>query len=472
MKYCTTKSVLALICLSGAFLIAPLIQKSEFIGMLDVIAISIAFVLVLAVQVILIIGFRFIELKLWNLDLASGLLCCLFLLANAFYFLYVLLSAPRYVFIMSAVVLATIFVISQRHERLQHFIFVFAGVFLGICLGSAVVSLYQAPETISAGKQSQINGPTQRSVYVVVFDSLVSRSSLEMFYGSGRRPHVRYLEDEGFQLYDVLSAGDSTIESFVKMLALGQFVVSKRYKTFFNGIDPVPLYALLRQKGFKIQFVAAQSYFGIDVGKLDSYFPKYNTVSICDFVDARYMMVLCAEYLRNAIWRPSRGQREIAHELGSDVNAQTQFVLSKLAYRKNMLGDHWFSISYINYPGHSPTNYHFSDMVARTRFIAEMNTKNPQLVDQVMAIKSHILAQNRDAVIVFLGDHGGWLTRSAQPGDALQDNIVLDQNLIDLDRRGVLLAVYPRQFCAKRLRDRADTSLVLGDLAVCAAEAD
>jgi len=461
------RSLLIFCYLSSALFIAPLTHRMQSIWLVDFVFVFLAFLATMLVQCGLIFGVTIAESRWRRLDTVSALVCGALLIANSFYFFFILLSLQRSAFLLPAAAVVALFCISRINEALRRYTVTFVRIFIAISLIVGMVNTYSPAESESANyNRAAFGRSANRGVYVVVFDSLVSRRSLEVFYEGRESRHVKSLEREGFQLYDVRSAGESTIASFHKMFSLGKELSGRRYKTFFNGIDPVPLYELLRDHNYQIQFLSGRNYFGVDAGKIDSYLPKRSVVTVCDFVDARYLVFPCADWFRK--WRNVILVPGAVEEFGADGSTEVQYILSNLAFADS--GKYWFSVSYINFPAHSPSNHVFADSTSRARVISEMNRKVARLGEYFSSIKDFIQKKDPNAIIVFVGDHGGWLTRSAQPGEKLREGLVLDRELIDLDRRGILLAVFPKEACNERLYDRSDTSLLFDDLVQCASD--
>ena len=77
-----------------------------------------------------------------------------------------------------------------------------------------------------------------------------------------------------------------------------------------------------------------------------------------------------------------------------------------------------------------------------------------------------IRSRDRDPVIVIFGDHGPWLTRGARPGDVFDGKPLTDAT-IDLDRRGILLGVYPRDFCVDAITRLPDSARLFSVMLDC-----
>ena len=144
------------------------------------------------------------------------------------------------------------------------------------------------------------------------------------------------------------------------------------------------------------------------------------------------------------------------------------FVTERLAFAQNNGTARWFSVSYVWFPGHA-NSYLGNNLVAKEDYRGKMAEKLPQLNDKFGFLKQQILSNDPSAAIVFVGDHGGWLTgrwnigENEAPSNGSKD-------ILDLDRRGILLAVYPSKFCSQELLKMGDSTLIMKLLADCATE--
>ena len=88
--------------------------------------------------------------------------------------------------------------------------------------------------------------------------------------------------------------------------------------------------------------------------------------------------------------------------------------------------------------------------------------------EQFRFIQKQIFSHDPGAAIIFVGDHGGWATGSWTVGAAKAPHNGTKE-LLNLDRRGVLLAVYPKGFCQQQLTKVAkEPALLLNQLVDCA----
>jgi hypothetical protein len=75
-----------------------------------------------------------------------------------------------------------------------------------------------------------------------------------------------------------------------------------------------------------------------------------------------------------------------------------------------------------------------------------------------------IIREDPDAVIVLFGDHGTGLTRDAElddPNDPFGASRILE------DRFGVMVAVYPQDFCTNRIFEGSTTSHLVENVVKC-----
>ena len=143
------------------------------------------------------------------------------------------------------------------------------------------------------------------------------------------------------------------------------------------------------------------------------------------------------------------------------------FVSNRLAFAETADTPRWFSVSYVWFPGHSTMRNGY-DLIAKEKYVRQMEGKLPQLSDQFRFIFNQILNHDPGAAIIFVGDHGGWGTGLWTPGDTNAPPGGTKE-LIHLDQRGTLLAVYPKGFCQQRLINvKKEPALLIKHLVDCA----
>ena len=104
-----------------------------------------------------------------------------------------------------------------------------------------------------------------KNLYIIGIDGMVSRLALQKIYDSSGSVAYNWLQENGFKLYDVRSAGDQTLTTYGALLTGKKDLHSRAVRPYFNGSWGNEFYKKLRSAGYKIQFFNDSDYFGIDV---------------------------------------------------------------------------------------------------------------------------------------------------------------------------------------------------------------
>ena len=457
------------VALAFVFFAAPLVQKSYVVTVLDVIFIFISFVAVILIEGVGLVGVLRLERRWQWMPVTSFLLAAGLMAANVFHFFFVVSNAAATTFFIILMISSTLLLASFWSAKAGKFVRWFCVVMLLIMCTTEWIMQHSLSErgTQDYPIVNEGYGQAQKSVYVIAFDALASRQALKELYDLTDLPHVKYLEKIGFQLYDTVSPGYDTTDTFVSWYSLGAVHSARNSKHLFNGVTNNPLYSLLHEKKFKIQFIYHSNYFGVDAGRIDSFYPQHNTISICEFVDTRYGFGVCSKWATQVLWKPVLllvNKKDLLVP-NNESTGGYEFVANRLEFSQRPDPARWFSVSYVFFPGHAGI-YPGDDLAAKEKYRNLMAEKLPQLNDQFGFIQQQILSHDPEAAIVFIGDHGGWLTGRWEIGgrDAPTNGT---KALLDLDRSGILLAVYPNTFCQRPLSEMKDSTLVLKILVDC-----
>src|SRR5690606_14363724 len=121
-------------------------------------------------------------------------------------------------------------------------------------------------------------------------------------------------------------------------------------------------------------------------------------------------------------------------------------------------------ISHIAFPKHTQKSHRFDNPEQVAAFREQTRGWVPSVVDNYRQIIGAIKKNDPDAVIVTFGDHGAHITRgmtSAKPNEFFSTDDYI------ADRHGVMLAVYPADFCKNLFFEGASTALVVKHVIEC-----
>ena len=457
----------AFVLLSLATVVVPLAGIVDVLGWSDVLYVGAVFALVLIVELaVLRVVLAIARSGTRQRSFARAWLALAFAV-NAASFVAPLLNAsiPTLLLIIPCAGVISWYFFGRAATRRA--LAAFAVLYVAIAVGHAAYSPAASSPDDRGGATPVATQGEMRSIFVFGFDALVSGRGLVTLFGVHEHPTREVLDALGFAVHDTYSPGDHTLATYGRMFMLAEPFNHTIARTFFNGVRPVPLYERLRRDGARVQFLYATEYFGVDAHRLDYFYPDRATPFICEFVDVRYGLFACRLWFRKSVER-FLGIRLVARyaDLAQDDDVEFERILQRYAAAAAS-GETWFSFAHLWFPGHTALDYRFDDAEAaqryRSRYLQQLDTVSRYTRRLVQAIRE----RDPRAVIVILGDHGAGLTRGGRVGSTF-DGALLDNDVIELDRRGVLLGVYPRDFCAERIARLPDTAALFAVILDCA----
>jgi hypothetical protein len=375
---------------------------------------------------------------------------------NSFYFVFVLTSWSRWQYLVYCCLVSVLFLIAISRRGLRE------AVFLSIFIIATPVLQNSAFQKSEFEKSSGINGFVEspnkykeyhKNIYIIGIDGMVSRLALQKIYDSSGSVAYNWLQENGFKLYDVRSAGDQTLTTYGTLLTGKKDLHPRAVRPYFNGSWDSEFYKALRSAGYKIQFFNESDYFGTDVGLIENFSPKHSTFSICNFVDKRWAFYFC----------------EWIGGIGVKLDGNTSLFEKIEFYKKNAeihADQKWVSLNHIWFPGHTIGSYDGANSKDFENYRNYYLTAQNQLKDAFIELVSFIKKRDPDPVIIFFGDHGAYALRSNKnfTFKNFQENEMAE--LHELDARSALLAIYPNDFCEKKI-NMSDTSSLFLKFAEC-----
>ncbi len=463
-----SKLVVGLALVSLIFVSSPLIQRHGSINRFDIAFVTLVFGCVIVLESMAILFLEYFESKSKLIQFLACLIAGLFLSLNIFNFYFVLTNSRPYVYFLICVPLVIVLIYSKYSLVANRLIVLLCCVMFIVMGVSEVVLLSPGASENRLSNSSAVSGKAKRSIYFISFDALVSRVALTQLYQANEKSHIDFLESNNFEVYDILSPGVDTTNSFVEWFSFGSLHGLRNPKEYFNGMTQNPLLRHLKNSAFRVQFVTPSNYFGIDMGLIDSFYPKNYSISICEFINSRYAFGFCHGVIYKKFLEPILLMQNNKVADPSYKRADHEIVAENLDFAQSQDDPRWFSISYISFPGHSSL-YFSDDAIAIESYRLGYIKKLPELKNQFQALFQLIRDKDPEAVIVFVGDHGGYLTGRWE----LFDKFVpkgANERLLDLDRRSVLLGVYPNSFCEeeiKGIKGKSEASLLMKMLVDC-----
>jgi hypothetical protein len=358
---------------------------------------------------------------------------------NFTYFLLPYLLLTNLILVTLYVTIFTILLKSKSHR----FTIIFICVFL-------TTALYQG--LYFKGNLNNVTPISQKykakkNIYIIGIDGMIS-SKIFYKYFKKESEATRKLKDKGFSIFDIESAGKSTLETYSSLISYSSSIdiPPRKWREIISD-KKSKFYEDLNSLGYKKQFTYANNYFGQDPNKVyDDYFPKNTTVmGFCNYVDNRWGWKICNIY-----------NYSIKKELTSDPFN----IFFKRANRVFHKKDKWLSIFHIWFPGHSSNNFNARKENEFNIYKNYYLNSQKKLSKDFEKITNYILSNDPDAVIVFVGDHGSFLLRGLEPGDSLKSIGQLIDLDFKLDNTDVLLAIYPKEIGEKVMSKKRKPALL------------
>lgn len=384
--------------------------------------------------------------------------------ATGFYVLYFLLDASfgktdliRYGFIALAL-LATALI------RKKGFYFVNIALLLMTIMAFAELTYSLSTKSISGnvmGKNidkahdSSIKFITKPNIYLVHLESYHSPTAMKYLYNFDNNEFVTNLTNLGFFVsQNNFSNYDGTLSSTASI-----FLQQHDYYKLANGLNDAvgvrdmvggrlynPVLAVLKNNGYKLEFIHYDSYnfFGSDY--LDYQYPPNNIHdAFLVFQNTQINM------WRAKIFRMRKPQRRVAELRSEDKDNFKQILWNVLDTKRQENTPYFY---YIKFSGaeHTPSDNTYNWTNSEGKWLAKyrkiVTDNNPEMLEMV----NKIIKNDPTAIIIMYGDHGATRYRSIllgekKPVDANQ--LIYDRRKITgydlaLDMFGVFVAVrYP-----------------------------
>ena len=447
--------MLLLVCTSLAIAVWPISTSSQEITPLEFGVLIVAFALILAIQcaALWLIG-RFVAKYA---DAAANVLVVTFAALNAYYFAFITLEAHWRTRNLLAVLFGIVVAILLRARPSQSRVALFTTAFVCLALGQYGYGRVMPAAAHVATDQGAITLKSKRNVYLISSESLHSPYALRHLYGIADTPHVVYLKQEGFRVLDRnYSADTHTRTTYQRILEYSRFLGSpEEMRDVFRLGNAT--FASFGRAGYGIQFIYVSSYLDVNHNIIDHGFPGEGFY-ICDHLKRAFYYFVCRAPVRAVISRAlfnSEGQVEVEDEI---AHLQERIRVAATDEKP------WLTISHVNYPGHTDLAHRYDSPSDVARFKEGMSEWLQPAADHYRQIVSTIKRLDPDAVIVTFGDHGMWLTRGM---DSAESNDVFSTEDFIEDRYGVMIAVYPADFCRNRIFEGSTTTLIIRSVIQC-----
>jgi hypothetical protein len=375
--------------------------------------------------------------------------------SNAYFTAFMTYEASWQVQILLSVAVGAFMLPVMLIQRWQPFIlFMAVFYFVSSLVIYAHTWMTRTSSRVAEGNPIRIN--SRRNVYLIGHESLHSPKAFRELYGLSRLPHVDYLRSHGFRVMDrAYSADSETLKTYSRMLHFGRELSDAEAgdRSVFNSMNTT--FGAFSNSGYQTQFLYKSLYFHLNPDLVDYSYPR-TAFHQCDLVPRTFFYFIC---------RPRVAAFINLHLFGVSRDTTAPVVVRRM--QETIRSDRpWFTLYHHAFPFHTVTAFHnYRDRRAVQRFRQRVAQTLPRIHSENFGtVVGSIIRTDPEAVIITFGDHGARLTRGADldvPDDRFTRRQILE------DRFGVMLAVYPRDFCTNRIREGITTTTLVESVVKC-----
>jgi hypothetical protein len=283
------------------------------------------------------------------------------------------------------------------------------------------------------------------NIYLIVYDAYGNRRLHRDVFGVDNSAIYQELAERKFKVLDTYSNYWGTWDSMLSVflaehhyydLVAGVYD-SRIGRWIMNGTTFNPTLSVLRDNGYRVQYIEATDYLVKDQGNLDYVYPD---VSEPVYTGLR---VFSNPLLDGLPFMKVTGAKP--KTLVGYVNTMTDVLFNRL--RETTKGDApWFTYIHFPLPSHAGGPFRslrsWEDVYRENTRTA--NAHMPGTIDKILAV-------DPEALIIIMGDHGSYRFSEAwvgaeNPNDAFRAN-GLDSDLMTVDYFGIMMAVRSHGQC-------------------------
>lgn len=321
-----------------------------------------------------------------------------------------------------------------KHKK---FYLIFFGILFANLFSPLLIYLFKGEGTRSSLGSSVTRA--EKNIYLIGIDGMISQSFYHYIFGVPSEAH-QFLYSLGYDLVDGQSPGFSTMETYGKMVTYDRQIQPRNAKLIFNNPNSL-FYRNSKALGYKLKFVFFSNYFGANENKIfESYYPEKKVpLGFLFYTDNRwgwYSLRILTKFL------PSASEE-------SSFSFQKDLIFSHLYRQSTKLK--WIHMMHLWYPGHTTTNYNSTNKSDYEKFKLYYQTTQKPLADFFKVVHEKIMQQDKNAIIVFWGDHGAYFLKGRER-DSNGEKSEKQRIKFQQDKTSVLYAIYPKNTLDEKAR--------------------
>lgn len=347
-------------------------------------------------------------------------------------------------FLMAAAALAWLFV--RGGQRYFSFVLIALILVAGLSWIASFVSYQLSPmarATRAEARDFSAAKLTDRpNIYFFIYDAYGNRDAYRRVHGFDNDAQYAALEAAGFKVAHTFSNYTATWPTTLSFF-LGQHHYydlssgvddSKFGRSVLAGLSPNPLHQVLRNNGYRIQYIHHNDYFVNSRGMLDFNYPE---------VHADSALAVFGNPILDRMVGVAGDEAQ-----SYDTSKQMRVLLAHIRPPASETGQPWFTFAHVALPNHSPKNKTWEELDSYSGIYKRRTVEaNEHMSKVIEAIKQ----RDPDAIIVLIGDHGSWRYRDVwgKRGDPnpIMTAAKIEPAVVTLDVFGVMIAIYSNGRC-------------------------
>lgn len=316
-------------------------------------------------------------------------------------------------------VLYSLYLFNKRIAYTTIIIFVSTGIvfnFYNHSLNNLAQGQREIPDRLTKFLNNKDNKIIKKkNIYILVYESYANLETLD-HYGFNNIPQMNFLEKNGFKIYHgIYSNSAVSLGSTSRILDIKSKIPQDgRHYTSGNAFG----LEIFKANGYKTTAIFKSSYFfGSSKINWDEYYPKENITK------------LGGKILTKAIF-----EGEFRFDIFDDKYDYEKYLQLKKNYLSSSKKNAFFWTHNL-YPGHSQ-NSGSCTSTEKQSYFERMKKANTEMKNDIL----NIFKNDKDPIVVLLGDHGPYLTKNCT---LLKEYEINKINKYDIqDRYGAFLSIY------------------------------
>lgn len=284
------------------------------------------------------------------------------------------------------------------------------------------------------------------NIYLVVYDGYGNSRLHRELFDVDNAAIYRDLAGRGFRVLDSYSNYWGTWESMLSVFLAEHHYYdvmtgvydSKIGRWIMNGTAFSPVLSVLKENGYRVQYIEATDYLVKNRGNLDYVYPDVSEPAYTGLRVYDNPVLNQLPSMKTVEQKPNT--------LEGYVSVMADRLFSRLQQTAKDVAP-WFTYVHFPLPAHYGGSYRDTETHRKDFYVTGTREANAHMLPTI----DRILAMDPDAVIILMGDHGSFFYGGAAEGAADPNDVFklneLDSNLITADYFGILLAIRSRGQC-------------------------